>query len=244
MLRMNMSKTGPGHFGYLVPPDSRDGAACLKDWIARTRPKACYQTPGVDLNTGNKTSVSEAFNVRFDIYRGSLNYSADYAPDVNVRKGYLPGSGGNWCNANPATPYRTTQPAYTDPIVDTTGDTRDGNANNRKNIDAIPSADITKINSPTSGAGRMIADPGNVKIPLNTNVTTAAATTAIDTSSNAPAATGVNLTVKWKTGGLPHDRNWTGICADGACLQGDGNWDCLNYWKLNHTAAPPEQAVH
>ena len=163
MLRMNMSKTSPGHFGYLVPPDSCNGASCLKDWIARTHPPACYQTPGVDLNTGNKTAVSDAFNVRFDLYKGSLNYSVDYAPDVNVRKGYLPGSGGNWCNANPATPYRTTQPAYTDPIVDTTGDTRDGNANNRKNIDAIPSADITKINSPTSGAGRMIADPGNVR---------------------------------------------------------------------------------
>jgi Flp pilus assembly protein TadG len=240
MLRMNMSKTSPGHFGYLVPPDACNGAACLKDWIARTHPPACYQTMGVDLNTGNKAAVSDAFNVRFDLYSGSLNYSVDYAPDVNVRKGYLPkGGGGNWCNAEAATPYYTTQPAYTDPIVNTTGNTRDGNPNDRKNIDAIPGSDVTKINNPTSGAGRMIADPGNVKIPLGTNVTSAAATTVIDTSSNAPAAAGVNLTVKWRTSGLPHDRNFTGICADGACLQGDGNWDCLNYWKLNHTVTEP-----
>jgi Flp pilus assembly protein TadG len=240
MLRMDQSNTSPGHFGYLVPPDGCNGASCLKSWIAKTHPNTCYQTSSVDLNTGAMASVQDGFNVRFDMYKGSLNYSTDYAPSVNVRKGFLPNSSGNWCNSDvPPYPYYTTQPAYTDPIVNTTGDTQTGSATFKKTIINVPSADMTKL-QPTTAAGRMIADPSNVKIPGRTNVSSASGTSIVmDTQANPPAATGVNLTVKWRTSGLPHDRNWTGICGGGTCLEGDGDWDCLNYWKLNHTVAAP-----
>ena len=109
MLRMDQSNTSPGHFGYLVPPDGCNGASCLKAWIAKTHPNTCYQTSSVDLNTGAMASVADGFNVRFDIYAGSLSYSADYAPSVNVRKGYNTTTG-NWCSANPSNPYYTTLP--------------------------------------------------------------------------------------------------------------------------------------
>jgi Flp pilus assembly protein TadG len=101
-LRLNSARTGPGQFGYLVPPEPNcNGASCLTDWIARTAPRACYSKAGVDLNTGEKTSVNAAFNVRFDIRTGSVVPDAGHAPAVNVRKGYVwPKSGQkDWCHA-------------------------------------------------------------------------------------------------------------------------------------------------
>jgi len=103
-LRVDQSKTGPGQFGFLIPPDGCTGASCLKDWIGRTSPRACYSKASVDLNTGQKTSVAGGFNVRFDIPDSSLSGSpnANYAPATNVRKGYVWKNSGNnnsWCNA-------------------------------------------------------------------------------------------------------------------------------------------------
>jgi Flp pilus assembly protein TadG len=99
--RLDQNKTGPGQFGFLIPPDGCTGANCLGDWISRTSPKACYSKAGVDLNTGMKTSLNDAFNVRFDIKKGSYTPGPNYAPDVNVRKGHVwPKTGAkNWCNA-------------------------------------------------------------------------------------------------------------------------------------------------
>jgi hypothetical protein len=47
------------------------------------------------------------------------------------------------------------------------------------------------------------------------------------------AGTGIALTVKWPTSGLPLDSNLSGNTS----IFGNGNWDCLDYWNLNHTAA-------
>ncbi|MBR1251480.1 Tad domain-containing protein [Bradyrhizobium sp. AUGA SZCCT0169] len=242
MLRMNMSKTSPGHFGYLVPPDSCNGASCLKDWIARTHPPACYQTPGVDLNTGNKTAVSDAFNVRFDIYSGSLNYSVDYAPDVNVRKGYLP-KNGNWCTAAASSPvYHTTDyPDSTNPrppIIETTGTTTtSGNATEKKTITSVPAADVS--NAFTTGGNnddKQMVSGANIQPNTDIDGPGSAPTTSLLMSKVAATAGSAPLTIKWKTSGFPQDKSWTGICADGSCIEGDGNWDCTNYWKLNHPA--------
>jgi len=93
---LNDGTIGPGHFGWLVPPDGDASASNLRDWISRTKPKTCYSTTGVDLNTGAKESALEGLNVRFDI-----GTSMDHDPDTNVRKGYVaPSSGSNWCNSS------------------------------------------------------------------------------------------------------------------------------------------------
>jgi Flp pilus assembly protein TadG len=98
-LRMDDSKTGPGQFGFLIPPDGCNGASCLTEWIAKTSPQACYSKAGVDLNTGMKTAVNAAFNVRFDIKTGSLTPDAGHAPAVNVRKGWvLQNNKTDWCS--------------------------------------------------------------------------------------------------------------------------------------------------
>ena len=238
-LRMDLSSTTPGHFGWLVPPDGCNGASCLKSWIAKTHPNTCFQSASVDLNTGAKTNVADGFNVRFDIYKPPLSYSADFAPSVNVRKGYLPGGGGNWCNSSPASPYLTTQPAFSNPIIHTTGTTQNGSAATRKNIIAVPSADVTKLQTSISGwNARMINDSAG-KIPAGDTMTAAAGTTITLNTATTNPGSATNITTQFVTSGLPHDRNWTGICDSGTCLQGDGNWDCLDYWNLNHTAAAP-----
>jgi hypothetical protein len=111
-IRMNASKTGPGQFGWLVPPDNCTGASCLGNWIGLTHPVACYKRT-VSLNTGEKTSANAGFNVRFDLYEGGspLNApSSDYAPGTNVRKGFEPkssGGGNRWCQPTPAAAYYT-----------------------------------------------------------------------------------------------------------------------------------------
>jgi hypothetical protein len=93
---LNDGTFGPGHFGWLVPPDGNVAASNLQDWISVTTPKTCYSSTTVDLNTGAKQSALNGFNVRFDI-----GTNATHAADTNVRKGYAaPSSGSNWCTAS------------------------------------------------------------------------------------------------------------------------------------------------
>jgi Flp pilus assembly protein TadG len=225
MMRMDTSQTSPGHFGWLVPPDGCNGASCLESWIAKTHPNTCYQTSSVDMNTGLKNSVLNGFNVRFDIYKGSINYSTDYAPSVNVRKGYLPGSGSNrWC------PPKATQASpvyYTLPIINTTGNTQNGNATVRKTLTGIPTAALSQVYS----AGQTIIDNLG-KIPSGTTVSSVALATQQLTMST-PVSTGpvtpINLTINWQTAGLPLDSNMTNTT-----IFGNGDWNCADYWTINH----------
>ena len=90
-LKLNASRTGPGQFGWLVPPDGCTGAGCLGEWIGKVAtPNACYKSDGVSLNTGEKEFANAGFDVRFDIYKGDNPLNApsnEYAPSVNTRKG-------------------------------------------------------------------------------------------------------------------------------------------------------------
>jgi Flp pilus assembly protein TadG len=231
--RLDATTTGPGHFGYLVPPDGCNGASCLEQWIATVNPRTCYQKSGVDLNTGQKTSVANGFNVRFDIYPGGnkLGPSATYAPSINVRKGFLPNNKQNWCSANPAAPYYTTLPTYSKPILNTTGTTTtSGNNSAKKTITAVPSSDTAYVFK-----NQMITG-NNIALPNSTVASTpASGATTISMNDTARAAGNAALTVKWPTSGLPLDSNLSGNTS----IFGTGNWDCLDYWKLNHTAAAP-----
>jgi hypothetical protein len=70
----------------------------------------------VDLNTGEKTSVNDGFNIRFDIYQGSITYSPAYAPGINVRKGFQTDlAHPNWCP--PKAKAVDTPDYYTNPII-------------------------------------------------------------------------------------------------------------------------------
>jgi Flp pilus assembly protein TadG len=228
-LRMDASTTGPGHFGYLVPPDGCTGASCLEQWIATSQPRTCYQKTGVDLNTGAKMTVEKGFNVRFDMYAGSFSPSTTYPPSINVRKGYLPNNSHNWCAAGPAGQYYTTQPAFSKPILNSTGTTTT-TGSGKATITAVASSDTAYVFK-----NQMITG-NNIALPNSTVASTpASGATTISMKDNARAAGSAAFTVKWPTSGLPPDAN----LYNNTSIFGNGNWDCLDYWNLNHAAAAP-----
>jgi hypothetical protein len=225
-LMMDASTTGPGHFGFLVPPDGCTGANCLSQWIATAHPKTCYQTSGVDLNTGAKTSVGTGFNVRFDIYPGgnALGPSSTYPPGINVRKGYLPNNKGDWCSAKPADQVfnpitNAKSPYYTLPNLTMTGTTV-------KNTTQITVTSTTGIQ-----ANMWIWDKAGI-IPSNSTVSSATGTTITLSGSNKfNKAQSVNLIIQWETSTLPLDTN---LSAAGSTIFGNGQWNCAGYWTMNH----------
>ena len=113
---LNDGQVGPGHFGWLVPPDGCNGANCLRTWISENAPPACFSAGAVDLNTGAINGALPGFNVRFDISSGPVVADAANSPDVNVRKAYVTSGGsGNWCNASPDTGTGNNQRAMAPP---------------------------------------------------------------------------------------------------------------------------------
>ena len=92
---------GPGNFGFLDPFDGKGGASAIADAVAVDMPSVCFsKATGVDMRPGNISSLSAAFNTRFDMYDGnfqSKKSDLSYAPAANVVKGYS----GNKCNSSP-----------------------------------------------------------------------------------------------------------------------------------------------
>lgn len=96
----NDGSYGPGNYGYLNT-SLGNGANALIDAIARVNPAVCLNQNSVNTQPGSINAAREGFNVRFDIYNGSMNSKkglSDYRPAQNVRKGYV---GANACNASP-----------------------------------------------------------------------------------------------------------------------------------------------
>jgi Flp pilus assembly protein TadG len=243
----------PGHFGWLQPTDTNcNSTTCLNKTMAYDTKAAlsgsCFTTAGVRMATGNKP-IGSSMNDRFDIYSGN-GPSALFSPAINVRKGFTLTSGTNWCsNKLTAGDYLTAQFNVSTGAVSlapaTTNVTLTG-APSKKN--GSTTTTITVASAVGIVAGMSIASNGalgnsTLSIAAGTTVGSVAGTTitlnkgtALANYSGAP----VSVTFQWLTTGLPLDRNWTGICdAGGNCLQGDGNWDCLNYWKINHGAVAP-----
>lgn len=248
MFRMDTSSTSPGHFGWLQPPDTTcNNTSCLNDWVSRDTKSslgnACYDRVGVKMATGNKPLAGD-FNDRFDIYSGN-GPSSTYSPAINVRKGIVPGSG--------RSPY-----CYT-------GSKSSGaQLGDALSAQGTPVAGATVALAPvtnvvvtvTSSKGKMTATfsggtpqagmslyetagtLGSTTLGLGTTVSTVSGSTI--TFSSGPTKTGTaTLNFIWLTAPLPLDKQWTGLCSGGTCVQGNGDWDCLNYWKINHTSAAP-----
>lgn len=111
----NSGTWGPGDFGYLVPePGTLPSDGCFPSAgnnigtaMAMARPLVCVRQNGVDLQPGNTTAAIDGLNTRFGLYGNSMAESCKttYPPDVNVRKGYVPASGGaaatQWCRGDP-----------------------------------------------------------------------------------------------------------------------------------------------
>ena len=97
---------GPGDYGFLDAPTLGGDANSIIDGIAQVHPGACFRQNGVNIKGGLITSAGEGFDVRFDIYTGSMTSkknNGDYRPAENVRKGYVGGgNAGASCSAHPA----------------------------------------------------------------------------------------------------------------------------------------------
>ena len=100
----------PGNFGYLEA-NGGPGNVGLAESIAGTNPPICSKLDNlsVSTNTGARTTLMKAFNVRFDLYAngsapGGTPWTT-YPPATNARKGYLVkkttgGGAPNACNDN------------------------------------------------------------------------------------------------------------------------------------------------
>jgi Flp pilus assembly protein TadG len=231
------NNTSPGHFGWLQFANNFDGCnpnstPCLNKLVAyddSSLSRMCVDGSGVQLATGNKP-VPDAFNDRFDIYSGN-GPSTQFTPSINVRKGYTAGSG-NQCNASAGDSLsQQNNVGFSLASASTTLA-----AAATKNATSISVASITGIQNGMSiitGSGATAVVQGTVSaVPAGTTVTTTKLANAI--------TSGTQLTFSWLTAALPLDQNWTAVCGSGPCAEGDGNWDCLSYWNINHsTAAPP-----
>jgi len=86
------------NYGFLDSPTLGHDELSLIESLAVVRPAVCFMQRGVNFRPGFVRSVSEAFNVRFDIYEGSMSErygDSNYRPAPNVRKGYVVATGGD-----------------------------------------------------------------------------------------------------------------------------------------------------
>jgi len=84
----------PGDYGFLDSPTLGGDSRAIIDAIARVHPGTCFRQGAVNIRPGFVLYAREGFNVRFDIYTGSMvanRNSSDHRPAQNVRKGYVGG---------------------------------------------------------------------------------------------------------------------------------------------------------
>ncbi len=89
----------PGNFGFL-DIGCGPSTTCLNQSLGKNNNGRCVDVSTITTTPGQHAAAANYLNTRFGLYEASAN-SADkteYSPDVNVRKGYLPGAGGGACN--------------------------------------------------------------------------------------------------------------------------------------------------
>lgn len=95
------STAKPGNFGFLQVRGANDNttasANTIRNIFAGAHNPTCYDNRAVTTKPGAAVSISQGFNVRFDIYNGPFSGQKGVFPAAaNVRKGYF---GNNACNA-------------------------------------------------------------------------------------------------------------------------------------------------
>jgi hypothetical protein len=230
MFRMDRSSTSPGHFGWVQTADGCNDTNCMRQNIAQVS-GACYNSYNVQLAIGNKNSAEPYFDTRFDIYNAQnpkVAITSTNAPAINVRKGYnvvadSPNKAIDWCSATPGNPYITIPPAS----VAVTGTTTENSTtiSNVSNFSGYAVGYTIAGASIPSGTMITATNPGGNQLTISAKATA--------------TQSGEALTLSPSWSGLPQDEQWTGLCSSGTCVQGNGDWDCADYWSINHMAAAP-----
>ena len=104
---------GPGDFGYLRPTTgSLPASGCgpmtetgVAQAMAASRLPTCIKLSGIDIQPSDDHAAMDGLNTRFDIYANNFKPCINYAPDENVRKGYMAPGNLNWCLASPSDPH-------------------------------------------------------------------------------------------------------------------------------------------
>jgi hypothetical protein len=231
-LKLNRNSVGPGHFGWLNTADGCDGATCMAKNVAGAS-GACYSDAGVSLAISNKNAVEPYFDTRFDIYNQDPPLASPSAdpPAVNVRKGYLPGHKSNtvdWCSATPAAASNL---YYTYPSDRTVGA---ATQNSPTLTDVATTTGITAGEPVIDSAGAFASTADN---PVTISTSAGSTVTLSAQASAAQASDG--LTIEWTTSGLPEDIAFPTLSG----AEGNGQWDCANYWAINHSHGPSAAAV-
>jgi Putative Flp pilus-assembly TadE/G-like len=231
-LKLNRNAVGPGHFGWLRTPDGCADATCMAKNVAGAS-GACYSDEGVSLLVGSKSAVEPYFDTRFDVYNQNPPLATPSAdpPAVNVRKGYLPGHKANavdWCTATPASGSNL---YYTYPSTRTEGVA----TQNLPTLTDVANTTGITAGEPVVDSGGVFASSADNPVTVsNSNGSTVTVSTAATTSQSSDG-----LTIEWTTSGLPQDVAFPGL--GGA--QGNGQWDCANYWAINHPHGPSAAMV-
>jgi hypothetical protein len=231
-LKLNRNGVGPGHFGWLNTADGCDDTTCRAKNVAGAS-GACYSDAGVSLAVGNKNAVEQYFDARFDIYNQDPPLASPTAdpPAVNVRKGYLPGHKSNavdWCSATPAAGSNL---YYTYPSDRTVG----GATQNSPILTDVANTTGIAAGEPVIDSGGVLASSADNPVSISSS---AASTVTVSAQASAAQASD-GLTIEWTTSGLPEDIAFPGL--GGA--QGNGQWDCADYWAINHPHGPSAATV-
>ena len=231
-LKLNRNGVGPGHFGWLNTADGCKDSACMAANVAGVS-GACYSDAGVSLAIGATNAVEQYFDARFDIYNQDppLPVSSADAPAVNVRKGYLPGTKSNavdWCSAAPAS---ASSAYYTHPSDRTVGTVTENSAA----VTEVASTTGVTSGEPVVDAAGLIASTADHPAAVSGSE---GSTITLSTQSSGTQASD-NLTIEWTTSGLPEDVSFPNL--GGA--EGDGEWDCADYWAINHPRGPSAAGV-
>ena len=231
-LKLNRNGIGPGHFGWLKTADGCSGLSCMAKNLASVS-GACYNDVGVNLALANKAAGEPYLDTRFDIYNQSppLAASSENAPALNVRKGYLPGnkSGAvDWCTAKAA---GASNAFYAYPSARTTGTATQN------------SASLTGVGDATAvSAGEPLIDAANVFASSADNPISVASASGATITASAPASeldSSDALTIEWTASGLPEDVAFPAL----AGAEGNGQWDCADYWAISHPHGPSASTV-
>ncbi len=231
-LKLNRNGVGPGHFGWLNTADGCDDTTCRAKNVAGAS-GACYSDAGVSLAVGSKNAVEPYFDTRFDIYNQDPPLASPSAapPAVNVRKGYLPGRKSNavdWCSATPASGSTL---YYTYPSDRTFG----AATQNSPTLTDVANATGISGGEPVIDSSGVFASSADNPVTVSTSMGS-----TVTLSGQASATQGSDsLTIEWTTSGLPEDVSFPNL----AGAEGNGQWDCANYWAINHPHGPSATTV-
>jgi hypothetical protein len=231
-LKLNRNGVGPGHFGWLNTADGCKDSACMAANIADVS-GACYSDAGVALAIGATNAVEQYFDVRFDIYIQDppLVLSSANSPAVNVRKEYLPGHKATAVAWRTASPASASSDYYTYPSDRTLGTV---NKNSNTLTDVASTSGVATGEPVVDAAGALASSSDNPA-----TVSGSGGSTIMLSTQASETQTADGLTVEWTTSGLPEDVSFPNL--GGA--EGNGDWDCADYWAINHPHGPPAATV-